>query len=147
MKDPSPVLVSACLLGVPCRYDGNAQPSERMLALAASRSVIPVCPEQLGGMPTPRPPAERKQDRVVTQSGEDVTEAFTRGAIEALRLARLFGCRAAVLKSDSPSCGCGRVYDGSFTGTLVPGDGVTAALLKKNGVSVVTEADDFDGIL
>jgi uncharacterized protein YbbK (DUF523 family) len=147
MSDRSPILVSACLLGVPCRYDGKSQTNERVLALAVSRAVIPVCPEQLGGLPTPRPPAERRGSRIVTQSGEDVTEAFARGAREALRLARLFGCRAAVLKADSPSCGCGRIHDGSFTGRLVPGDGIAAALLKGSGVTVLTEADDLDAIL
>ena len=107
MTDRFPILVSACLLGVPCRYDGCAQSNERLLTLTGSRALIPVCPEQLGGLPTPRPPAERREDRVVTRSGEDVTEAFAQGAHETLRLAQLFGCRAAVLKANSPSCGCG----------------------------------------
>lgn len=147
MSDRSPVLVSACLLGVPCRYDGSAKASERVLALAGSRAVIPICPEQLGGLPTPRPPAERRGDRVVTKSGEDVTDVFAQGAQETLRLANLFHCRTAVLKANSPSCGCGSVYDGSFTGKLVPGDGLAAALLKENGVFVLTEADDLDVIL
>ncbi len=147
MNDQSPILVSACLLGVPCRYDGCAQSNERLLTLIGSHALIPVCPEQLGGLPTPRPPAERREDRVVTRSGEDVTEAFAQGAHETLRLAQLFGCRAAILKANSPSCGCGRIYDGSFTGKLVSGEGMTAALLKENGLAVVTEADDFDAIL
>ncbi|NLI53729.1 MAG: DUF523 domain-containing protein [Clostridiales bacterium] len=147
MSSRSPVLVSACLLGLCCRYDGKAQANERVLALAASRPAIPVCPEQLGGLATPRSPAERSEARVVTRGGEDVTEAFARGARESLRLARLFGCRAAVLKANSPSCGSGQIYDGSFSGRLVPGDGLTAALLKENGIAVFTEADDFDALL
>lgn len=147
MSDHSPVLVSACLLGVHCRYDGCARSNERLMALAGSCTLIPVCPEQLGGLPTPRPPAERKEDRIVTRSGEDVTDSFALGARETLRLAQLFGCRAAILKANSPSCGCGRIYDGSFTGTLVSGEGMTAALLKENGIAVATEADDFDAIL
>ncbi len=147
MPDRSPVLVSACLLGLCCRYDSSAQANERVLALAKSRPIIPACPEQLGGLPTPRLPAERAGTRVVSRDGTDVTEAFSRGAEETLRLARLFGCRGAVLKSNSPSCGCGQIYDGSFTGKLVPGDGVTAALLKENGVDVYRETDELDPLL
>ncbi len=102
-----------------------------------------MCPEQLGGLCTPRPPAERTGSRVLTKDGEDLTAAFSRGAEETLRLAALFGCRLAILKSNSPSCGCGQIYDGSYSGRLVPGDGVTAARLTQNGVAVLTEADEL----
>lgn len=147
MSEQSPILVSACLLGVPCRYDGTGQADERLLALAKSRYMIPVCPEQLGGLPTPRPPAERHDTRVLTRDERDVTLAFSRGAEETLRLSRLFGCRIAVLKANSPSCGSGQIYDGCFCGRLVPGDGLAAALLKQNGVTVLSEKDDLDALL
>jgi uncharacterized protein YbbK (DUF523 family) len=99
MKEKRPILVSACLLGTPCRYDGTGNPDERILALAKTHRLIPVCPEQLGGLATPRPPAERLGARVVTREGGDVTEAFARGAEETLRLAHLFDCRVAILKA------------------------------------------------
>lgn len=134
------LLVSACLLGVRCRYDGAEKRHPLAAALAERHELVPVCPEQLGGLPTPRPPAERQGDRVVTQAGADVTEAYRRGAEEALALCALLGCQGAVLKERSPSCGCGRIYDGCFSGALVPGDGVTAALLREKGVPVYGES-------
>lgn len=134
------ILVSACLLGVRCRYDGGSKPQEPLLRLMEKYTLIPVCPEQLGGLSTPRLPSERIADRVVMNDGTDVTEAYRRGAEEALRLARLFGCRLAVLKERSPSCGSGTIYDGSFSGRLTGGDGVTAALLRENGIAVYGES-------
>ena len=134
------LLVSACLLGCPCRYDGASKPCPAVLALAERHELVPVCPEQLGGLPTPRPPAERREDRVVTQSG-DVTEQYRRGAAEAVRLARLLRCDGAVLKEKSPSCGRGAVYDGTFTRTLTPGDGVTAEALLAAGIPVYGESE------
>ena len=133
------ILVSACLLGCPCRYDGASKPHPAVLALAERHALVPVCPEQLGGLPTPRPPAERRGDRVVTQHS-DVTEQYRRGAEETLKLCKLLGCEAAVLKERSPSCGRGTVYDGTFTGTLTPGDGVTAELLAAHGIPVYGES-------
>ncbi len=106
------LLVSACLLGCRCRYDGAAKPHPAMEALAERHTLVPVCPEQLGGLSTPRPPAERQGDRVVTERGADVTEQYCRGAAEAAHLCTLLGCQAAVLKERSPSCGKGQVYDG-----------------------------------
>lgn len=137
------LLVSACLLGVNCRYNAEpkALPDGVLRRLLETHTVIPVCPEQLGGLTTPREPSERQGERVVMRSGRDVTAAYERGAQEALRLAQQFGCTAAVLKERSPSCGHGMVYDGTFTGTLVPGDGVTAALLLENGVAVYGESE------
>ena len=108
------ILISACLLGVRCRYDGGSKPQEPILRLMEKYTLIPVCPEQLGGLPTPRLPSERIGAQVVMKDGTDVTAAYRRGAEEALRLARLFGCRRAVLKERSPSCGSGTIYDGSF---------------------------------
>lgn len=134
------ILVSACLLGLCCRYDGCAKPNEEILALRGKYTLIPVCPEQLGGLATPRLPAERKGERVVTKTGFDVTEEYVRGAQQALKLAKLLQCQAAVLKERSPSCGCGQIYDGSFSKTIIPGDGVTAALLKENGIPVYGES-------
>ena len=103
----------------------------------------PVCPEQLGGLPTPRLPSEIRGDKVVASNGTDVTAQFRRGAQEALGMAKLYGCQKAILKSDSPSCGCGRVYDGTFTGRKCPGNGVTCALMLAEGIEVVSEKGPF----
>ena len=136
------VLVSACLLGVNCRY--NSIPKEdatvKRLLNRDDITLIPVCPEQLGGLPTPRTPSEQIGERVMDEQGNDRTEAFVQGAKEALRLAKLYGCEAAILKERSPSCGSGFVYDGTFSHTQVPGDGVCAGLLKKNGICVFGES-------
>lgn len=134
-------LVSQCLLGVPCRYDGACARKEDVCREAAARGWIPVCPEILGGLCTPRTPAERQGERVVARDGTDVTAAYRRGAEEALRLAKLYGARYALLKERSPSCGSGTIYDGTFTGRRVPGDGVTAGLLKANGIEVFGETE------
>jgi len=147
MNTIKPILVSACLLGTPCRYDGSGKADARLLKLGAKRQLIPVCPELLGGLPTPRPPAERVGARILDQSGADVTAAYLRGAQETLRLARLLGCKTAILKARSPSCGAGQIYDGTFSGTLVAGQGVTAALLSQNGVTVFTEESDLSHLL
>ena len=147
MNSSEPILVSACLLGVPCRYDGTGTADKRILSLAEMHHLVPVCPEQLGGLPTPRPPAERHDTRVLTRDERDVTAAFARGAEETLRLAKLFSCRIAILKSNSPSCGSGQIYDGCFCGRLIPGDGMTAALLKAEGLTVLSEKDDLASLL
>lgn len=133
------LLISACLLGTCCRYDGASKAHRLAAALAQRYELVPVCPEQLGGLPTPRPPAERRGDRVVTRNG-DVTEQYARGAEETLRLCKLLDCQAAVLKERSPSCGHGAVYDGTFSGTLTAGDGVTAELLTAHGIPVYGES-------
>lgn len=142
----SPILVSACLLGVPCRYDGTGKADERLLALARTHTLIPVCPEQLGGLSTPRPPAERNGECVTTKTGEDVTAAFRRGAEQTLYLARLLGCKTAILKANSPSCGSGSIYDGSFQKRLIPGDGMTAALLKEHSLTILSEQEDLSAL-
>lgn len=133
------LLVSACLLGCACRHDGGAKPHAAVCALAEKHTLIPICPEQLGGLPTPRPPCEITDGRVLTADGIDRTEAYRRGAAEAVRLAGLCGCRAALLKARSPACGSGRVYDGSFSGRLTAGDGIAAAALRENGIAVFDE--------
>ncbi|MCL2672464.1 MAG: DUF523 domain-containing protein [Clostridiales bacterium] len=130
------IAVSACLAGYRCRYDGGTCENAEVAALVFGGQALPVCPEQLGGLPTPRPPAEILGGRVVNIEGMDVTKAFARGAAETLRLCRLYGCKEAILKSRSPSCACSAVYDGSFTGGLRPGMGITAALLAENGIAV-----------
>ena len=135
------LLVSACLLGFACKYSGgnNALPPETLEALRRSYRLVPVCPETAGGLPTPREPSERRGERVVSRDGRDVTDAFRKGAALTLRLAERCGARRALLKVNSPSCGSGTIYDGSFSGKLVPGDGVTAALLKSRGLTVMGE--------
>ncbi|MDO4316137.1 MAG: DUF523 domain-containing protein [Oscillospiraceae bacterium] len=133
------ILISACLLGVCCRYDGASKTHPLAGALAERHMLVPVCPEQLGGLPTPRRPAERRGDRVVTREA-DVTAQYCRGAEETLRLCRMLGCEAAVLKERSPSCGHGVIYDGTFTGTLRAGDGVAAELLQAHGIPVYGES-------
>ena len=113
-----PILVSACLLGAACKYSGGDNFCPRVAALAEDHYLVPVCPEQLGGLPTPRTPAERQGDQVITKDGRDVTAAYLRGAQEALKLARLFGCDTAILKARSPSCGAHGIYDGTFDSRL-----------------------------
>ena len=135
-----PLLISACLMGAACRYDGGRNTGNGLEQLMARYHLIPVCAEQLGGLPTPRTPAERLGDRVITADGRDVTAEFERGAAEVLRLAKQFGCRKALLKERSPSCGHGRIYDGSFTGRKIPGSGVTAEVLTRHGIQVYGES-------
>ena len=134
------LLVSACLLGTPCSYDGRSKADARIQALAEKYELVPVCPEELGGLPTPREPSERQGERIVMRSGRDVTAEYRRGAEAALALCLQNGCKAAVLKEKSPSCGCGQVYDGTFSRRLIEGDGVTAELLKAHGVAVYGES-------
>lgn len=138
------VLVSACLLGVKCRYDGSGGEHAEWIEAYPKIHLIPVCPEQLGGLKTPRCPAECVKRKgtvhVVTQEGEDVTAAYEKGAAESLRLARLYHCEAAILKERSPSCGSGEIYDGTFTHTRILGDGVTAKCLKEAQIPVYGES-------
>ena len=133
------ILVSACLLGVPCRYDGKSLPNAAVAALAESFRLIPVCPEVSGGLPVPREPMEIRGTRVVGKSGADGTAAYRAGAEAALALAKRYGCRAALLKEKSPSCGAGTIHNGNFDGGLIPGDGIAAALLTANGIAVFGE--------
>lgn len=134
------ILVSACLMGLCTRYDGQSKPHESVLELAQKHTLIPVCPEQLGGLATPRPAAEIQKDgRVVNVLGQDVSAAYALGAQMALNIAQSARCKLAILKSRSPSCGKGQVYDGSFQGILKDGNGVFAALCIQNGLAVYTE--------
>jgi len=140
------LLISACLMGYNCKYNGgnNALPEDVLASLRQRYRLIPVCPEAAGGLPTPRVPSERRGGRVVTRDGRDVTAAFRRGAEIAGKLAERTGARLALLKSGSPSCGSGMIYDGSFTGTLMPGDGVTAEYLKNKNLTIF---DNYSSLL
>jgi uncharacterized protein YbbK (DUF523 family) len=136
------VIVSACLLGVACNHRGAASRSPAVSGLSARYRLIPVCPEVAGGLPTPRPAAEKGPDgRVRTVDGHDVTDFYERGAGQAVALARASSARGAVLKARSPSCGCHQIYDGTHTRKLVEGEGVTAAALRAAGVAVCSEED------
>jgi uncharacterized protein YbbK (DUF523 family) len=134
-------LCSACLLGIPCRYDGKAKPNAKILELAKFEILIPICPEQLGGLPTPREAAEQRGERVVTRSGKDCTEAFKKGSDAACLIAKKCGAKEAILKQRSPSCGCGQIYDGSFSGRVVCGYGMTAKALIREGIKVISEEE------
>jgi len=134
------IAVSACLAGFNCRYSGDNHELESIVRLVKEGKALPLCPEQLGGLPTPRDSAEiTPKQTVLTAKGEDYTEAFVRGAHETLRLCKLFDCQTAILKAKSPSCGSGQIYDGTFSKTIIAGDGITARLLKENGITVMTE--------
>jgi len=145
------VLCSACLLGIKCRWDAKVKPNQRVVDLAKKEILIPVCPEQLGGLPTPRVPQEIQQcsgedvldgkGKVKNKKGGDVTEEFIRGAQETLKIAKLFDAKEFIGKSRSPSCGYGKTYDGSFTGRLIDGNGVTIALLNRNGIKIISDED------
>ncbi|MEA3313902.1 MAG: DUF523 domain-containing protein [Caldisericota bacterium] len=136
------ILVSACLLGLNTRHDGKNSVSKGVLVLKDKYLMIPVCPEQLGGLPTPRMAAEIQSNRkVLKENGEDTTEIFLNGAKEVLELAKLYKIKFALLKDGSPSCGSHSVYDGTFIGTKIKGEGITTELLKKNGIKVFSEDD------
>lgn len=145
------VLISACLLGINCKYNGGNNLTPKLLELLKEHTLIPVCPEQLGGLTTPRKPSEIKQGdgsmvlagkaEVKNNEGVVLTELFIKGAQETLKLAKLYQCTAAILKARSPSCGSGKIYDGTFSGAVKEGSGVAAQLLMDNGIIVMTEED------
>lgn len=151
------VAVSACLLGVPCRYDGRSKQDPRVQAFVETGSLngLPVsacsiCPEVMAGLTVPHPPHEIMQDaegeyHVIDQAGNDATDVFAKGARIACRKALKAGCTHAILKSKSPSCGVGEIYDGTFTGTLVPGDGLASCMMQQVGICVATE-NDFEEV-
>lgn len=145
-------LCSACLLGIKCAWDGKDRyKNKKVIELAKREVLIPVCPEQLGGLPTPRAPQEiqngtgddvlKGKCRVLNKEGKDVTQYFIKGAYEVLKIAKLLGIKEFIGRQKSPSCGCGKTYDGTFTGALIEGDGVTTTLLKKHGIKVIPEED------
>ena len=131
--------VSACLCGFPCRYDGKSKPDERIKALYEEGRALPVCPEKLGGLKTPRTPCEIINGRVISSDGEDRTNEYLLGSQKVLELCKKHGIKKAILKQNSPSCGSSHIYDGTFSGTLIEGEGCLAALLRKNGIEVTGE--------
>lgn len=134
------ILCSACLLGINCKYDGGNNANQKVIDLSKKEILIPICPEQLGGLPTPRPRACRRGDRVIDEAGKDVTALYSRGAMETLKIAQTLNIQEAILKQKSPSCGLGQIH-ADFSGTIVAGDGVAAELLKKNGIKVVSDEE------
>lgn len=151
------ILVSSCLLGIRAKYDGGINSVPKLVDLCSSGLIVPACPEQLGGSPTPRPPAEIKggtgadvlagRARVYTSQGREITDLFIEGAREILKMCRMFRVRAAILKERSPSCGCNLIYDGTFQGVRIKGRGVTAALLASEGIPVYSEEELTGGLL
>lgn len=141
LPESGPVLVSACLCGLPCRYDGSVSALPAALELVRQGRAIPVCPEQIGGLPTPRQAIELRDGRALDKEGRDVTALVAMGAQAAADLAGLAGCRAALLKARSPTCGSGRIYDGTFSGKLIPGDGMLAGRLRAMGLAILSEED------
>ena len=135
------ILVSACLAGVNCKYNGSNNYNEKIMELVRKGEAILVCPEQLGGLPTPRVPSEIINSKVITKDGVDVSNEYKKGALEVLRLCKELNITKAILKANSPSCGCGTIYDGTFSGTKIKGNGITAQLLIDNGIEVLTEKD------
>lgn len=143
------ILISACLVGVNCTFNGTSHLRQRFIRRMAQGEMLPVCPEQLGGLPTPRPPSEIAggtgedvldgKARIHTKEGDDVTSAFLRGANGILYLANLVEADSIILKQSSPSCGCGQIYDGNFNGTIRKGNGVTAALLLREKFRVLAD--------
>ena len=140
-------IVSGCLLGHNCKYNGGNNRNEDVVKFCETHKHVVVCPESAGKLPTPRPPAERVGTRIIDKDGKDVTSAFIKGARSSLntcmQLADFTGekLEGAILKANSPSCGCGQIYDGSFSGTLVSGDGIFTEMLKKYGIEIITEKE------
>lgn len=135
------IIVSACLLGEKVRYDGTGKSVEGIIGLSGKYELIPVCPEVLGELPIPRPRAEIREGRVFTIDGRDVTHEFNSGAKKVLKLSLEIGATKAILKARSPSCGRGMIYDGTFKGILVEGNGIACELLLENGIEVFDEND------
>ncbi len=132
------ILVSACLAGVNCKYDGGNNENKKIIELIKNKDVILICPEQLGGLKTPRIPAEIQKTKVINKDNIDVTKEYKKGAEEVLNLAKKFNIKKAILKSKSPSCGKGKIYDGTFSNNLIDGNGITTELLEKNGIKVIS---------
>lgn len=134
------ILVSACLLGENCKYNGKNNKNENVIALGKNHTLVPICPECFAGLPIPRVPSEIKDGRVFSKKGVDLTEEFHDGAEKALYIAEEAGCQIAILKERSPSCGFGKIYDGTFSGNIVNGNGIAAQLLFDNGITIMGES-------
>lgn len=135
------ILVSACLLGTNCKYDGGNNKNEKVLEYIKDKEVIPVCPEIFGGLPTPRIPSEIVGDKILNKEKIDVTKEYLKGAEETLYLAKMFNVKKALLKESSPSCGSNTIYDGTFSKNKKEGMGITAKLLKENGIEIISEKE------
>ena len=135
------ILVSACLLGNNCRYDGKSVPCRQVMDLAQKHRLFPVCPEQMGGLPTPRLPSEIVNGKVLRSDGVSVDGEYRRGAEAALKTVLDNGITLAIMKSASPSCGNGRIHNGRFDGGMTDGDGITTALLREYGITVINETE------
>jgi uncharacterized protein YbbK (DUF523 family) len=133
------IIVSACLAGVECRYNGSSCTVPQIAEMVMKGRAIPICPEILAGLPTPRPPVEQCKGKIVSLEGDDHTALYTVGAKIGLEMALVSRCQRAILKSKSPTCGSGLIYDGTFSGKLVSGDGIFAKLLKEKDIEVSTE--------
>ena len=135
------ILVSACLLGADCRYNGTSIVCEDLIKLKDTHNLIPFCAEIYGGLKTPRDPAEIINGKVITSKGVDVTENYIKGANEALKIAKLLNCEIAILKENSPSCGFYKIHNGKFDGKLIDGNGITAQLLYDNEIKIIGESE------
>jgi uncharacterized protein YbbK (DUF523 family) len=133
------ILVSACLAGVECRYNGTSYSIPKIAKMVKEGKAIPICPEILAGLPIPRHPAEQQNGTIISSNGEDQTSDYLLGSKIALEIALLIQCEQAIVKSNSPTCGCGVIYDGTFSGRLITGDGIFSRMLKDNGIEVCTE--------
>ena len=140
------ILISACLVGDKVKYDGRSNYNDRVKLLLEKYELVPFCPEVEGGLKTPRMPSERVKDRVKMQDGRDVTRQYEKGAELAANICLYLGIKIAILKENSPSCGSHKIYDGSFSHKLIDGQGVTAELLRKKGIKVISE-DEIDTLL
>lgn len=135
------ILVSACLLGTNCKYNGKNNKNDKVLEYIKDKYVIPICPEVFGGLSIPRIPSEINGNKVINKEGEDVTKYFMDGAYKTLDIAKSLNIKKAILKQKSPSCGSGKIYDGTFSNNIIVGDGITAKLLKENNIEIITEED------
>ncbi len=133
------IIVSACLAGVECRYNGSSYAVPQIIEMVIQGRAIPICPEILAGLPTPRPPVEQYEGKIISLNGDDQTALYRAGAKMGLEIAVVSGCLKAILKSKSPTCGAGWIYDGTFSGNLISGDGIFAKMLKEKGIEVCTE--------
>jgi uncharacterized protein YbbK (DUF523 family) len=141
MRNKNMKLCSACLLGLQCRFDNKSKPHAKIIQLSSREVLIPICPEQLGGLPTPRERAEIQGQKVITENGNDVTEQFEKGAKMVLEIVKILKIKSVILKLNSPSCGCDKIYDGTFSGSLIKGYGITAKLLLENNIKLQSEED------